>query len=375
VRLIGLSLLLICCGRTQVYEAQPPPPPGPPLGSICGDGVIEPGELCDDGNRDNNDACLNDCMPARCGDGVVEKGVEQCDDGNTIETDGCTTRCSFSPTCGNGKLDPGEQCDDGNLDEHDACLNSCLLASCGDGIVETGVEQCDDGNRVDDDFCDNNCKLPVCGDGKRAGNEECDDGPLNGNQVQLLITQPSGISVATDPIVHPKDAVSFYDYFSASSHTGLEQVGESRIYLYMDSNTAKQSLILTHGIDQDTSGQDQPASAVNMDVTDLPDGVMVDLSDDPGEATQSGNAAHGRWTFHHNSDGMVLGGFTCPGTWTVTVTPTFIKGITTWGWVRHDAVRIPLDMTQPITVQSFDVSTFCKTDCTHPRCGEVAPTP
>src|SRR5262245_56142473 len=29
--------------------------------------------------------------------------------------------------CGNGDVDPGEGCDDGNLDNSDACLNSCVL--------------------------------------------------------------------------------------------------------------------------------------------------------------------------------------------------------------------------------------------------------
>jgi cysteine-rich repeat protein len=367
VRPIACCVLLLACGRTQVY-APLNPDAGPPPAGVCGDGVVQAPEECDDGNRDDTDACLSSCKKARCGDGVVHKGVEQCDDGNTVETDGCTTRCAVQ-TCGNMRVDTGEECDDGNLDDTDACLNSCLKAFCGDGFTEAGVEQCDDGNRVDDDFCDNSCRLPVCGDGKRAGSEACDKGPLNGTQAQLIITQPSGTSVATDAVVRPQDAVSFYDYFSASSHTGLEQLGESRIYLYMDSTTLKQSLILTHGID-DNTGSIQPPAAVNMDITDLPAGVTMDLSDDPGEATLTGNTARGRWTFNRNSDGMVLGGFPCPATWSITVTPSFIKGITTWGWVRHDAVRIPLVLDEPITVTSTEV---CNADCTRPMCG--APTP
>jgi cysteine-rich repeat protein len=34
--------------------------------------------------------------------------------------------------CGNGHLDPGEQCDDGNLLDNDDCLSTCVLASCDD---------------------------------------------------------------------------------------------------------------------------------------------------------------------------------------------------------------------------------------------------
>ena len=72
--------------------------------------------------------------------------------------------------------------------------------------------------------------LPVCGDGKRAGAEQCDLGAANGDQPAFLVTQPSGTHIATNPLVHAESAVIFYDYFSASSHTGLEMVGESRIY-------------------------------------------------------------------------------------------------------------------------------------------------
>jgi cysteine-rich repeat protein len=79
--------------------------------------------------------------------------------------------------CGDGIVQAGEQCDDANTVDGDECTNSCKRARCGDGVVETGVEQCDDGNRFDNDACRNDCTLPVCGDGKLAeGVEECDDG-------------------------------------------------------------------------------------------------------------------------------------------------------------------------------------------------------
>src|SRR5262245_20569346 len=54
-----------------------------------------------------------------CGNGELEAG-EQCDDGNTRDGDACEHDCTL-PACGNGILDPGEQCDDGNLVSGDAC--------------------------------------------------------------------------------------------------------------------------------------------------------------------------------------------------------------------------------------------------------------
>jgi cysteine-rich repeat protein len=406
-RLLAGLVLFSACGRTGLYDASTAPsplsPPPPPPALYCGDGIVTPPEACDDGNKVATDACLPDCTVARCGDGYVHIGVEACDDGKA--TDYCTAQCRLT-TCGNGRLDPGEECDDGNMDDTDACLSNCLfprcgdgyvekgveacddgntsntddctntcaLARCGDGFVHAGVEACDDGNTIDNDFCDNQCKLPVCGDGKRAGSEECDLGAMNGDRPAFLISQPSGTSIATDALVRSKNAVLFYDYFSASSHTGLEQVGESRIYLYVDALTGRLSLILTHGIDFDTSGQRQPQAHVDMDITGLPSGVTLDLVDDPGlnppEASLSGSTAQGRWNFNLNSDGCVLGGLPFPGAWKVTVTPQFTSGITTWGWVRHDAVRIPLKLTEPITIEAFDTSTFCGTDCKVPRCGD-----
>src|SRR5262249_876252 len=50
--------------------------------AICGNGVLDLGEDCDDGNTDNTDACTSECQPATCGDGFVQAGVEACDDGN-----------------------------------------------------------------------------------------------------------------------------------------------------------------------------------------------------------------------------------------------------------------------------------------------------
>lgn len=46
--------------------------------------------------------------------------------------------------CGNAVTEDGEQCDDGNGVDTDGCLNSCVLASCGDGVVNTGIEECDE---------------------------------------------------------------------------------------------------------------------------------------------------------------------------------------------------------------------------------------
>jgi len=130
------------------------------LAAVCGNGVLEPGEECDDGNLVNRDGCSSACKLPACGDGYLDLG-EQCDDGNLVDGDGCSSTCQVETlaTCGDGVVQAGEQCDDGNQSNNDACLNNCQLASCGDGFVQAGVEQCDDGNKVNGDGCSSTCMV------------------------------------------------------------------------------------------------------------------------------------------------------------------------------------------------------------------------
>jgi len=144
--------------------------------SCCGNMVLDDGELCDDGNGDDSDACPGNCMPATCGDGFTWAGMEECDDGNPANTDACLSTC-VAATCGDGALWAGvEVCDDGNGDDSDQCPGSCMLAVCGDGYVRAGVEACDDGNADDTDACLSSCVAATCGDGiVWVGTETCDD--------------------------------------------------------------------------------------------------------------------------------------------------------------------------------------------------------
>ena len=141
---------------------------------VCGNGAVEAGEACDDGNGVDTDLCTSACTVARCGDGAVQAG-EECDDGNDVDYDGCRNDCR-APRCGDGVLQAGEECDDGNADPTDACTHTCTVARCGDGVVRAGLEACDDGDADDSDGCTSACALPTCGDGVVQAGEDCDDG-------------------------------------------------------------------------------------------------------------------------------------------------------------------------------------------------------
>ncbi|MCB9521073.1 MAG: hypothetical protein H6699_09375 [Myxococcales bacterium] len=99
--------------------------------ATCGNGQVDPGEECDDGNDDDSDACLRTCalttsVPG-CGNHVVDAG-EDCDDALAV----CTPRCTLRGECGNGYVDDDdEQCDDGNVDDGDGCSSSCALEAAG----------------------------------------------------------------------------------------------------------------------------------------------------------------------------------------------------------------------------------------------------
>ena len=204
--------------------------------AACGDGVVDAGEECDDGNQIDDDGCTNACaacgngvcdpgetpvscsQDCNCGDGVLQDG-EECDDGNQVGNDGCNNACQACgngicdegedanscpedgcvPECGNGAVEEGEQCDDGNTVGGDSCPADCgVMSICGDGVV-SGTETCDDGNTVGDDECPADCglcgnmvcdpgELPefcsdcaMCGNGALEAGEQCDDGNVIDN--------------------------------------------------------------------------------------------------------------------------------------------------------------------------------------------------
>ena len=102
--------------------------------SICGNGILESGEACDDGNVTDGDGCESNCTITQiipiCGNGILESG-EACDDGNVTDGDGCESNCTITqiiPICGNGILESGEACDDGNVTDGDGCESNCTIS-------------------------------------------------------------------------------------------------------------------------------------------------------------------------------------------------------------------------------------------------------
>jgi len=133
-------------------------------GALCGNGVPESGEGCDDEGTTNGDGCSASCavepgffcsgapsvcVPSVCGDGVVDGG-DLCDDGNTTNGDGCSSFCTVEPgftctglqpsicftVCGDGVVGGIEGCDDANTNFGDGCTGTCQVEP---GFVCTGT--------------------------------------------------------------------------------------------------------------------------------------------------------------------------------------------------------------------------------------------
>jgi len=136
---------------------------------VCGDGIPQGSEECDDGDLDPDDGCTNHCEftclttdPARdCSAGDECSGSMSCDD--------------RTHTCSGAPLDDQTACDGGD----GWCMKGiCVPVDCGDGVA-AGGEECDEGmdNGLPGSGCTLDCRVSaVCGNGLIEGSEQCDDG-------------------------------------------------------------------------------------------------------------------------------------------------------------------------------------------------------
>ena len=206
---------------------------------VCGDGLNDVGEACDDGNTTSGDGCRADCTLEVCGDGILDAG-EDCDDGGVADGDGCSSSCAVEAgfacggepsvcdgICGDGLLRGTEACDDGNTAPGDGCSGGCEIETgyacggepsscdgvCGDGLLR-GTEACDDGNTAPGDGCDASCGTEagfscggepstcdgICGDGLVLGTEACDDGgTVSGDGCDLGCNVETGYACGGEP--------------------------------------------------------------------------------------------------------------------------------------------------------------------------------
>ncbi|HWB73289.1 MAG TPA: DUF1554 domain-containing protein [Nannocystaceae bacterium] len=92
------------------------------------------------------------------------------------------------PYCGDGNVDDGEECDEGDAIGPDAhCLEGCILNICGDGELDPGIEACDDGeasNVLEVGACAPDCSTVIEEKIIRLG-EFLDNGDFGNNPVSF----------------------------------------------------------------------------------------------------------------------------------------------------------------------------------------------
>ncbi len=97
------------CSATCDLESESP--------DTCGDGLLQPEEFCDDGNSLGADGCSEVC--------TVEAGYSCHVPGEPCEANTCDVPGSVCAACGDGVLQPGETCDDANSVGSDGCSDTC----------------------------------------------------------------------------------------------------------------------------------------------------------------------------------------------------------------------------------------------------------
>ena len=112
-------------------------------GVVCGNGLIEAGEVCDDGYTDACGSCNADCSgigtSSLCGDGERCEELEACDDGYEDACGSCNENCSAvgsGATCGDGETCPELELCDGSdcptsCDDSNPCTSDVLDDSAG----------------------------------------------------------------------------------------------------------------------------------------------------------------------------------------------------------------------------------------------------
>ncbi|MBL8744071.1 MAG: DUF4215 domain-containing protein, partial [Myxococcales bacterium] len=363
------------CGRTglDTEGGNGPGTGGNANPSFCGDGVIDAGEGCDDGNSIDDDTCSNDCVLTSCGNGVLNAG-EECEGANL-----------GGATCESLGFGPGVL----------ACTSNCLLDTtgcdtCGDGI-KNGDEQCDGadlggqtcqslGFTSGELSCTASCFLNLiacgnCGDGVVDGVEECDEGDANEDRWALAygLGLPATPDIPLRPLDNPAPAVQFYNFFSASAHTGFEEVMTSRIYFYRNSANEVMSLVFHHGIDQDATGITQPPGQVDWFFDGFPPNTFISLADDTFQELfpVGADGAEGHWNFNGNTDGGVISQIQFPGNWAIQLQVDFVESIDFFEVMDGgDQSFDDLSNESVVTFFAQSVPAACRTDCTIPTCGD-----
>jgi len=200
--------------------------------NVCGNSKKELAESCDDGNTIDDDGCTNcklDIGTTGC------QTDTDCDNG-VCDTTERSSICEEKNVVGNGKVEAGESCDDGNTRNGDGCSSNgkiesgysgctnnanCESGLChtatsickeknvvGNGVVEAG-ESCDDGNTRNGDGCSSNGKIEIGYEGCTNNSDCVNLGACYENTcTEKDMTAPAKPTLTEKPVSTTKNSVS-----------------------------------------------------------------------------------------------------------------------------------------------------------------------
>lgn len=264
-------------------QEEMPPPPG------CGDGKRQGQEDCDEGMSNSNEPnalCRRDCTLPRCGDGITDSQLnEQCDDKNKNDEDSCLSSCKFN-VCGDGTINkaidestgrPFELCDDQDQDNLNYCTTLCT--PCGNGVVDVEAgEECDGGEfpPQNNDGCSATCQreqLAIC---------ESDDP----NTCQLSLVSPDPDVKLSQPIaLEHKDLGDFTIVTSTDIGT--------RLYVFR--GTPDKSAFVEQRIDRGNDGWMSFGKAIALTKDQL---LVSAVEQRRGLVVEYRRNPQGRWSQH-----------------------------------------------------------------------------
>ena len=180
---------------TEMLDPTLPPCPAPT--AACGDGTLDSGEQCDDGNTVSCDGCSASCQVEACGNGKVEC-AEECDAGplNGQPGSGCDAECKVVPLPGGLLLFPGGQTRNSCMAEWRIKLSSGQVS----GGFPLRTQSCIDGDPGcdDDGKIDGSCAfdVAVCADEMDSRLPKCN--PLQVASISVLKPNPLTASQPID---------------------------------------------------------------------------------------------------------------------------------------------------------------------------------
>lgn len=126
---------------------------GGTTGAGGSDGTGDGTDGSTDGATDGSTGGEGSTAGSTGGDGGTTGGTGGDTGATTAETTG-----GGMAVCGDGMRQGDEECDDGNASNDDFCNVNCIISGCGDGFIQKGNDEfCDDGNGIDGDACNNDC--------------------------------------------------------------------------------------------------------------------------------------------------------------------------------------------------------------------------